>query len=529
MKLTDFPSDRLMVEGAEVPIYFEVDDLLPSTVFVDFLVHYEDQEGNLHRKELHETLPCERVNLRDLVNAKAFYAFQVKWKVNLQNDSEVRERLVRINFRVRGEGVTTKQRILVDSPDSIGVAAIDITNHPALTRIMLHEFATLERQPSNDIRSTFDPSDLRTHLSTLSVQQKQLLVKLALQNPRGRLVVFITLYPRKHLRMNADLCDLSGIGVAANAMFSVFFCRDNVKLTVPSTSTSAITLICHTQYFVLDLVNPKTREWITKRVYDGRKPNEWLNKKTPRPIQFMIAAVQPSSMCDGVIWNTLYEVATGNNIMPGNSLHGMINTKGCWMLFRNFNWPIALRDELEKAYLKVERAGQGKNAVIAALTRVGYDIKPGEAPPGFSSSYDKYCQYDRNWAYQWFFHEVVGIKYFGDTDTWGNKKTVNDFNVHGHERIKTFPLSEAGKKPDYNLEEEKDFAYHDFDNRKLGIGPNLFRENVLGIKTAADFAKELHNKLTPAQLSSFCWADVFFYKEDGVNAETLTEKDVKEG
>lgn len=528
MKLTDFTRDKLTVEGAEVPIYVEVDDLLPPTVFVDFLVHYDDEDGKPHRKDLHETLPCERNNLRDLANARGPYAFQVKWKVNLHNDPEVRERLARIYVRVRGEGVTTKKFVSAISPDTIGVAAIDITNHPALTRIMLHEFATLERQPDNDIRSVFDPSELRTFLSTLSVQQKQLLVQVALQNPQGRLVIFITLYPRKNLRMDADLCDRAGTGIVPNATFSVFFCRDNVKLTVPCKSTSAVTLICHTQHFVLDVVNPKTREWITKRVYDGRRPNEWLDKKTPRPIRFMIAAIQPSSMCDGVIWNTFYEQATGNNIMPGNSLHGMINTKGCWMLFRNFNWPVSMHDELDRIYRKVDRAGRGKKAVIAELAKVGYDVEPGKEPAGFSSSYDKYFKYDRNWAYQWFFHEVVGIKYFGDTDTWGNKRTVNDFNVHGHERSKIFPLREAGKRPDFNLEEEEDFAYHSFDNRKMNISPNLFRENILGFKTASDFAKDLQNKLTPAQLSNHCWADVYFYKEDALNAETITNKAVTE-
>jgi hypothetical protein len=279
---------------------------------------------------------------------------------------------------------------------------------------------------------------------------------------------------------------------------------------------------------VLNTVNSPTMNWITKRVYDGRKPNQWLNKATDAPILFKIAALEPSSLCDGVIWSVIIEAASGDNIMPGNSLHGMINTKGCWMLFRNFNWPLAARDELDRIYRKVFRTGRGKTAVIAELAKAGYKVAPGSEAPGYTSSYDKFIKYDRNWAYQWFFHEVVGIKYFGDTDTWGDKKTVNAFNVHGRDMSSSFPLSEAAPAPAYNASDEADYAYHDFDHRKLPTGPNLFRTNALGFRAASAFAKSMHARLSQAELASCSWSDLYFFKEDKVDAERLNATDIKD-
>jgi hypothetical protein len=138
--------------------------------------------------------------------------------------------------------------------------------------------------------------------------------------------------------------------------------------------------------------------------------------------------------------------------------------------------------------------------------------------------------YDRNWAYLWFCHEIVGIKYYSDTDFWGKKNTVNDYKVAGREVLNKFPLSEAGKQPAYNLPEEGSLSYHEFDHHdpKVTIGPNLFRENALGIKTASDFSKDMKNPLTASQLVNWTWADVYFYKDADVNAAELSRNDVEE-
>ena len=268
--------------------------------------------------------------------------------------------------------------------------------------------------------------------------------------------------------------------------------------------------------------------------YGGERPNKWLRKNNPRPPQFVIAALQPSAVVSkGVIWNAIYEAGSRKNIMPGNSVHGMINTKGCWMLFRNFNWPKAVEKELDRIYRKVYRPVDEKKtpAVLAALKdpKAGYDVET--TSKDYSSSFDKFSRYDRNWAYEWFFHEVVGIRNFSDFDYWGHKDSVNDHNVGGHELLKTFPLDKARQPSPYNWPEERNLAYHNFDKRdeKVTIGPNLFGKNALGIRTASDFARDMHRELTPAELESCCWADVYFYKDDGLkDAETLNAKDVEE-
>ena len=126
---------------------------------------------------------------------------------------------------------------------------------------------------------------------------------------------------------------------------------------------------------------------------NGRKPNQWLSKATDAPKLFKIAALEPSSQCDGVMWSVILEAATGDNIMPGNSLHGMINTAGCWMLFRNFNWPrteivnkpgVLVTDELDRIYRKVHRSKHGKATVITELAKVGINVAPGSETPGYS-------------------------------------------------------------------------------------------------------------------------------------------------
>jgi hypothetical protein len=524
VKLTDFPSNRITVEGVELEVYVEVDEPLQAQVYLDVLAHYDDETGNRKRKDLHQLLSCTPMMRRS--NAAGAHAYTVKWTANLSQDAELAGRFLLANYRVRGVSAATGRLLSAMSPDVHGIVGIDVTSQTALTRIMLHEFATLQRQPDNDIRAVFDSSELNAYLATLTVQQKKLLLKTALQYPQGRLVTFVTLYPRKALRMNADWVDESN-GVVPNATFSVFHCRNEPRSSATPKSTSAITLVCHTRYFVLNIVNPPTLNWITKRVYDGNKPNQWLSKATEAPILFKIAALEPSSKCDGVIWSVILDAGTGENIMPGNALHGMINTKGCWMLFRNFNWPLRVTDELDRIYRKLFRTGLGKAAVIAELAKAGYNIAPGSEQSGYSSSYDKFLKYDRNWAYQWFFHEIVGIKYFS-SDIWGYKKVVNDFNVHGHEMSKSFPLNEAARSPAYNAGDEADYAYHDFDHHKLPIGSNLFRTNALGFKTASAFAKSMHAKLSATELASCSWSDIYFFKKDGLDAERMTAANVKE-
>jgi hypothetical protein len=528
VRLSDFSADRLTVEGATVPVYVEMAEEVEPRIEVDLVVSYTDGNGRDRTVTRRRSSTVRRVPLRSLEQATGLVAYEVDWTADLEQDSELRERLVLVQFRMRGRSTATRALVSAWSPDHVGVVGIDITTLPALTRIMRHEFASPQAAQGGGKGEVFDPSAARAHLMSLSVQQRQLLVTRALRYPSGTLVVLITLYtPDRARRMHADFFDSSGAVVVPNASFTVFFCRDSPAVPASARSTSAVTLVCHTRNFVVNTVNSPTQRWISTRTYGGRKPNEWLAKTNGRPVRFLIAAVQPSHTFHHVVWHTIYEAGSGNPLMPGNGLHGMINTQGCWMLFRNFNWPQAFRPALEKVYLQTERPGRGRAAVIAGLVAAGYRVKAADPPAGFSSSYDKFLKYDRNWAYQWFTHEIVGVKYFADTDPWGSKAPVNDFNVHGSEPATTFPLSEAGKRPEYNLGDEGKLAYHDGEHPKMPIGPGLFRPNALGFQTASEFAPDLKIRLSPSALARCAWAEVYFYKEDDLDAHALTSRDVK--
>lgn len=503
---------KLTVQGDEVEIYFESNEPFNPDVFMDFGVFFQ-KGGQQQQKILHEKLTVQPTAIRNPSPTSKKLAFLAKWKVNLQKDPELESRLVEVAFEARGTNPQGRPISAIAKNNNIIVAGIDITTDPKLTRIMLHEFATPAGRSA-----VFDPTPVRNHLNTLTAQQKRLLYTHAIDKPEGRLVVFITLYPRsKSLRMFADFHTQ---GVVSNCTFSVYFCRDVTK--------GGVTLVCHTEHFVLCLPNPPTFQWITTRVYDGKKPNEWLNKNNPKPIQFKLASLKPQAVCDGVIWNSFYEAGTGNNIMPGNSLHGMINTHGCWMLFRNFNWPKAVANKFYPIYRQHRHAlinGQQEKLVEGKLAPE-YDVT--SPPADQSTSLRKFFNFDRNWAYQWFFHEIVGIKYFSDTDAWNKKDTANDFLPHRQVLEKTIPLAEGKKTPIGNLPEEGTLAYHNFDFPKLKVDNSLWRQNALGFQAASDFVPDLKSSQKQSELQARAWADVYFYKEDGVDAEKLTKDTVLE-
>jgi hypothetical protein len=503
---------KLTVLGEEVEIYFESDEPFKPDINMDFAVFFK-KDGKVLQKILNENLTVQKTPIRNPSPTSKKFAFLAKWKVNLQKDKELEEQFVEVAFQARGRSEQTNKIIsAIAKNNNIIVAGIDITTDPKLTRIMLHEFAT-----PGGRSAAFDPNPVRGYINTLTAQQKKLLYHHAIDKPEGRLIVFITLYPRKSLRMFADCFEN---GVIPNATFSVFFCRDVTK--------GGVTLVCHTEHFVLNVFNGSTLQWITKKTYDGKKPNEWLNKNNPKPVQFKVACVKPQGFCDGVMWNCFYEAATGQNIMPGNSLHGMINTHGCWMLFRNFNWPQSVAGKFYPLYRKRRFAlvAGNQEKIVAAELAPEYDVT--SPPAGFSTSLRKFFNFDRNFAYQWFFHEIVGIKYFSDTDAWNKKNTANDFLTHGQVLEKQFPLAEGQKTPVGNLPEEGSLAYHNFDFPKLPIDNTLWRQNALGIKAASDFVPDLKTNQTPGQLESRAWADVYFYKEDNLNAEKLSRDDVLE-
>ncbi|MGC4069157.1 MAG: hypothetical protein QM784_31820 [Polyangiaceae bacterium] len=114
-------------------------------------------------------------------------------------------------------------------------------------------------------------------------------------------------------------------------------------------------------------------------------------------------------------WNVWHRLITakGVDVMPGNpnlmnnSIHGEINTMGCWMLFRNYNWPKAKFDDFEVAFRKFYR-NQMDDEYRIALASLGYETN-GVCGP---DNRNKALFWDKNYAYTRFTRHVVGVKYF---------------------------------------------------------------------------------------------------------------------
>jgi len=83
-----------------------------------------------------------------------------------------------------------------------------------------------------------------------------------------------------------------------------------------------------------------------------------------------------------------------------------------------------------------ERAGglQGSPTTIRPLEAITdpngqkYDFNnhPAVPPAGQSSSVEKFIAFDKNFAHLWFYHEIVGIKYFSTTFFHTVKRYVKD-------------------------------------------------------------------------------------------------------
>ncbi len=519
-------ADRMItVVGDTIDLYVESNEPIETAVEVQFQrvpVGPAPKQGtSFINIQFKENLIAVPVPLREPNQAKGLFAARIKWKVNLNHDPSLEKDTAVLVAIVRGKSQTTGRTLVAQIRDLLFIQAIDITTDPKLTRIMLHEFAR-----ANQNTFIFNPQPLENFVHSLSVEQKKMLCNIAEQNPSGRLVVFVTFYDtsKKQLRMFAD----NGGGnhsIRPNATFSVFHCRDVDK--------GGITLVCHTEHFVVHFLNGSTRKWILGK--EGPKKqfaNDYMQKTNPEPILYKLVAHLPADAQghDGVIWCSPFRT-NGKSIMPGNFIHGIVNTLGCWMLFRNYNWPRSVAIEFDKLY----RFGRRPNIRFAPkkfvpeLEKISdsqsrrYDFhNPPDLPPqGFSSSGRKYLRLDMNYAHLWFFHEIVGIKYFSSTISFIGP-CINDRNTHGFTFENTFPLAQAGLAPAFNLLEEGSFAAYDPDDRrkqdkKFRQDDSLWRDNALGFRTSEGFVPSFARAISPKELKTKSWADLFFYKEDDVD------------
>ena len=87
-----------------------------------------------------------------------------------------------------------------------------------------------------------------------------------------------------------------------------------------------------------------------------------------------LATKKPKVGPDGKPVIVTTTIAPGDSIMAGNYIHGGINTKGCWPLFRNFKWPEIKRDKLLSIFLNDSRGPTSGADIVKKLKKVGYDV-----------------------------------------------------------------------------------------------------------------------------------------------------------
>ena len=550
-------ADRLVTVVKDiVDLYVETNEVIGPDVQVDYqsvpVKTTENPDPNKPPANISfsENLTAVPSPLRDPPNAKGLFAFRIKWKANLKNDPVLEKDTAVLVARVRGRSTESGRLVTAPVRDQLFVQAIDVTTDEKLTRIMLHEFA--ERKDPQDPSSpaVFDPKPAEAFIRNLDVAQKKMLCKVAEANPGGRLVVFVTMYDptSKPHRMCADNGARTP-SLRPNATFTVFHCRDLDK--------GGVTLVCHTEHFLAHMGNGDTQRFFQTSAGPKREsPHEYMRKTNPDPVEYKLVAHLPTpdddrgNGHDGVIWCSPIRPDTGASIMPGNFLHGIINSHGCWMLFRNYNWPRSLTASFDSVY-RLWRATDdgapprpattfnGSPTVVRRLESFtdpsgksyNFANPPNQAPPGRASSFQKFLVFDKNFAHLWFFHEIVGIKYFSTTlhhlsrryvrDR--NFQIINDFNIAGLDFENTITLDEGKKTPAFNKGDEGSFAAYDPRDRveetRRGFRPDdsLWQENALGFKTASGFVGPFDRSVPLAALKSKAWADLFFYREDNVD------------
>ena len=362
------------------------------------------------------------------------------------------------------------------SPEPKTAAAgspITVTKNDKMHRIMRHEF--------RDKQGHFDPKPATDYIKTLSEQQVKLLQSYPREKYVGkdRLVVLVTVpqnAPKK--QMCADM----GPGtpaVESNATFAVFHC-DTKK---------AVTLVCYTEEFFLSPNRPKL---------DPRK--------TTKPTVYKLSAMDMSQDPDGnhvSIFNRISltngDALSGGSLNPPkypNAIHGMINSTGCWLLFRNYNWYKPKQLDFVKAYIQHRKDKKmGKDTDwLGVLQGLGYRETESDAAKL------RFLAWEANWAYAWFLKDVVGIDYFS------NSIYVNDINTDDSTYRPIFPTANAPSADNHHslqgARKQKDPSFR--------MTETLLKNgNALGFPPAKKFAP-FWGKHTD-NLETTSWADLYVY------------------
>lgn len=522
------PVVKVSVLGARELLYFETDEPIAPSANLRFSAAYTSADGKDSRSlqwnedgVAVEPVPADEEPLP----AAGVFRYRVPWTVNLGGDAAAAQARCQLNYLILSTG-NSGATIVATARDTIFVDRLRITTRPELTRIMLHEFNRPEEIPSSRTGPDdyeFAPAPLQRYLDGLSVNQKKLLLNYDVAAHDGnRLVVFATFVKNPVNMMGADFCTDWATSAIANANFAVFHCRGN---------TQGVELLCYTEHFLMNFNYWPAKAMVTSK-NAGRPASEWTHKDTPTPVMFKFSCATPAAGEEGTHWsiyNRIFNPKTGVDEMKGNTMHGMINTKGCWMLFRNYNWYREKFQQFSDIYTDLLRTDASIAQVEGELAKHGYNVHKatpripdadGLDTSAMSNSLHKFAYYDFNFAFQWFFHEIVGVKYFSRNDKW------NERNVHGRALENTFPLDEGGRRPPYNDADEGDYSSYYIDDRwaedhkakrpALKIDADRFRKNVLGFQPASAFVPLGSASISKALLASSSWADLYIYSEEGV-------------
>ncbi|MDQ3001778.1 MAG: hypothetical protein M3Y08_11025, partial [Fibrobacterota bacterium] len=425
---------------------------------------------------------------------------RIPWTVNINGSFTMPKKPATsiLSFAISGKTPSGKS-LQVKAGNRLRIPAFKVTPNEKLRRIMIHEF------PKDDGKGTFgfDEAAVQAELDKLTAQQRKLLATLDPGPSGNRLVAFITLQKENDLRMHADICQPDAFSIKPNATFAVFHCQGAGK---------EVSLVCFVRHFVFNMINPETNT-LVHQPQGKKKADEWLARVNPTPPVFKIGCFARLGLTDGTFWNRIY-TPTGKTIMGGNTMHGMINTVGCWMLFRNFNFPkqndagTPIEDELDRILNRMVRHKKtfSKKAIRAALNNAGYD-----AP----DSGVKFIRFDANHAYAWFFREVVGARYF--SKTFFGRGEAND--KHAHQL--TFAKSGNQADVDQFIKDNGDgpFIYHHIEDRlkedkSFKFDDSLLGPNALGFQACKRFCDGFDKNLKASEVADRTWADLYIYRAD---------------
>lgn len=425
-------------------------------------------------------------------------------------------------------------------PATLVVAKIVITKKQECLDLMRHEFAKADGDHA------FDPARPQKFIDALSPPQRSVLLNYQLAAGAPRLVAFVTLTPKDTNKlMGADFAFLTSPGGApinkmvpmkANAYFTVFRCVGAGK---------DVELVLHTEHLFANDLNDRARALLA-----AAQP-----KEAPVPKRYKLAtgALDPvhnfkTPFCRFFAPEDSPDVESrSKDLMTDsagtiNTMHGTINTHGCWSLFKNYNWPRAHYSEFDFAYRQWR---QNDHDVPDTDPNTDHP-SPDDAPPGEKpdekkkrearlkswknrreaqkllvkatekdaapydmslASWQKFLDFDQNWAYYKFFHDIIGLEY-SRFDAFVHFSETHGFTQRGR-------MPAAGRPP---AGVNNAFTDNEVVNGKPEGIPG-WTKNVFGDE-AHDYVrgKKVAQKgggqaFVADNLKKASWADLYIFKE----------------